>query len=89
MSEVCIDHINRVYNLCPFRLGEWVWVITCRKKAERHVRCGFVSGLYYQDGKVMVRVHRTGHGYYGEKVFKTREEASDALGKIEKDGGAE
>lgn len=68
----------------PCRIGDMVWGIR-GYYGHRHVKCGFVSEMYFNDEmQLVVAVKHINRGIVGKHVFLTREEAEAAVREMER-----
>lgn len=69
----------------PCRMGDMVWGIRRQAGIYNHVKYGRVSHMEYsQDMELLVTIRNACKGVWGKTVFATKEEALEALERIER-----
>ena len=68
----------------PCKIGDTVYGIR-RWHGTKIAKAGTVSEMFYtQEGKLMIVVKYVRRGHWGEKIFRTLEEAEAALKEVDK-----
>ena len=68
----------------PCKIGDTVYGI--RRYQDRIVKAGTVSEMFYnRDGELIIAIKYVCRGHWGEKIFRTLEEAETALKGAEHD----
>lgn len=78
-----LEEVPTAYEAPPFKIGDTAWTHRTYKGVT-HAQEGVVSQMFYnKDMELVITIKHVSRGLLGKKVFLTKEDAEQALKKME------